>query len=226
VEVTWAQDAWPKTIINAGYKSPKDPRTGSSIGGFNQLVTVDPKLNRRSYSARAYYEPNAGRPNLSLLTHALVSRIVLEKTGGEAKATGIEFCSNGKSYSAKANKEVIVSGGTINSPQLLELSGIGSSAVLQKAGVDVVVDNPNVGENLNDHSVTGVCLVSCRFRSGLQFHQLTLPPIERERRVPDCGSVRPTSSTGTTSHGSVHQVQNWTFCWSSYYHRFRFPRDG
>jgi choline dehydrogenase len=170
VDVMWAQDVWPKTVLNAGYKSPEDPRVGSSIGGFNQPVTVDPRLNRRSYSASAYYEPNAGRPNLSLLTHALVSKIVLEKTDSEARATGIEFSSNGRTYSVRANREIIVSGGTINSPQLLELSGIGSPAVLQKAGVDVVVDNPSVGENLNDHSVTGVCLVSDNIRACLYLH--------------------------------------------------------
>jgi choline dehydrogenase-like flavoprotein len=199
---------------------------GFVIGGFNQLVTVDSKLNRRSCSARAYCEPNAGRPNLSLPTHALVSGIVLETTGGEAKATGIEFCSNGKSYSAEANEEVIASGGTINSPQLLELSGIGSPAVLHKVRVDVVVDNPNVGENLDEHSITGSFLASCIFRSGLQFHQLTLPPTERERRVSDWGSVRTTSSTGATSYGSVYQVPDQIFCWSDYYHKFRFSRRG
>lgn len=150
---------WPKTVLNAGYEPNNDPRTGSAIGGFNQLNTVDPKHNRRSYVAREYYEPNAGRSNLSLLTNALVAKVELEKTGGDARASGVQFLVDGKIYTVKANKEVLVCGGSINSPQILELSGIGSPAVLEKAGVDVIVDLPGVGENLNDHSVTGLPLV-------------------------------------------------------------------
>lgn len=150
---------WPKTVLNAGYKPSKDPRTGSAIGGFNQLNTIDPQHNRRSYAARDYYEPNAGRSNLSLLTHALVSKVELDKTGGDVKATGVQFLVNGSTHTVKANKEVIVCGGSVNSPQILELSGIGSPAVLEEASVSVIVDLPAVGENLNDHSATGVTLV-------------------------------------------------------------------
>ncbi|KAF2110132.1 hypothetical protein BDV96DRAFT_501686 [Lophiotrema nucula] len=153
----WQQEAWPETCMNAGYPMPKDPRSGSALGGFNQLTTVDPKTLTRSYAARNYYEPNKDRPNLSVLTEALVAKIVLEKgSTGEAKATGVQFIKDGATHTVSANKEVIVSGGVVNSPQILELSGIGGADVLQKAGVEVVVDNANVGENLNDHSATGV----------------------------------------------------------------------
>lgn len=151
---------WPKTILNAGYKPSKDPRSGSAIGGFNQLNTVDPVHKRRSYAAREYYEPNAKRPNLSVLTNALVSKIQLEKTGGDAKATGVEFIADGTTHIAQVKKEVIVCGGSINSPQILELSGIGSPEVLSKAGVEVIVDHPAVGENLNDHAAIGLGIVS------------------------------------------------------------------
>lgn len=138
---------------------PKDPRTGSAIGGFNQLTTVDPKTMRRSYSARDYYEPNAGRPNLTLLTKALVAKIEFENSDSkDATATGVSFSVDGTTYSVKASKEVIVCGGVVNSPQILELSGIGSPSVLQKAGIDVIVDNPGVGENLNDHAATGIAI--------------------------------------------------------------------
>lgn len=148
---------------NAGYKEAKDPRTGSAIGGFNQLNTIDPKHGRRSYAARGYYEPNAGRPKLALQLHALVSKIEFEMDGEEVRATGVQFIVNGITHTVKAKREVIVSGGTINSPQILELSGIGSRAVLEKAGVEVVVELPGVGENLNDHTATAAVLVSCLF---------------------------------------------------------------
>lgn len=153
---------WPKTIKNAGYAPVNDPRTGSAIGGFNQLSTIDPRHNRRSYAAREYYEPNKDRPNLFVFTHALVSKIELEKNADSVKATGVQFISNGSPYTVKANREVIVCGGAVNSPQILELSGIGSPAVLQKAGVEVVVDLPGVGENLSDHTATGIVLVSTK----------------------------------------------------------------
>lgn len=85
---------------------------------------------------------------------------MLEKGNAEnATATGVQFIKDGTVHTVKANKEVIVCGGVINSPQILELSGIGKKAVLEKAGVQLVVDNPNVGENLNDHTATGISLV-------------------------------------------------------------------
>jgi choline dehydrogenase len=121
---------------------------------------VDPKHKRRSYAAREYYEPNAGRSNLSVLTNALVSKIQMEKTGDEAKATGVQFVVDGTTHTVKTKKEVIVCGGVINSPQILELSGIGSSAVLQSAGVELVIENAGVGENLNDHTATALAIVS------------------------------------------------------------------
>jgi choline dehydrogenase len=178
-DFAWNQEAWPETCIAAGYPMPKDPRSGSALGGFNQLTTVDPKTARRSYSAREYYEPNANRPNLSLLTNALVSKIEFEKSGsGDAKATGVSVIVGGASHTIKINKEVIVCGGVINSPQILELSGVGSPEVLSKAGVNVVVDNPNVGENLNDHTATGVALVS-------KLPQALLPVINNVQSVKD-----------------------------------------
>lgn len=163
-ETAWSQDVWPKTFMNAGYTPTKDPRTGSAIGGFNQLNTIDPQHNRRSYAARDYYEPNADRPNMSLLTNALVTKVNLEKSGeGEAKATGVQFVVDGVAHTVKAKKEVLVCGGSVNSPQILELSGIGSSAVLHKAGIETIVELPGVGENLNDHTATAAVLVSTAY---------------------------------------------------------------
>lgn len=124
------------------------------------MNTIDPKHNRRSYAAREYYAPNADRPNLFLLTHALVSKIELEKNADTVKATGVQFSHSGATHVVKAKREVIVCGGAINSPQILELSGIGSPTVLQKAGVDTIVDLPGVGDNLSDHTATGIVLVS------------------------------------------------------------------
>jgi len=96
---------------------------------------------------------------MSLLMHALVSKIELEKTDGDARATGVQFIVDGTKHSVKAKKEVIVCGGSICSPQILELSGIGRPDVLQKAGVEVIVESIGVGENLTDHTASAFVLV-------------------------------------------------------------------
>jgi choline dehydrogenase-like flavoprotein len=99
------------------------------------------------------------------LTNALVAKIDFEdgkSSPGEATATGVQFLVDGTTHTVKASKEVIVCGGVINSPQILELSGIGSSKLLKEIGIDVVVNNEGVGENLNDRTKisTARCLLA------------------------------------------------------------------
>ncbi|MEM7460836.1 MAG: choline dehydrogenase [Pseudomonadota bacterium] len=109
------------------------------------------KNGRRCSAAVAYLNPAKKRPNLQIETKALASRVLFE---GQ-RAVGIEYTQNGQTKTAKARAEVILSGGAINSPQLLELSGIGHPDVLQQHGIDVVSALPGVGENLQDHFVLG-----------------------------------------------------------------------
>lgn len=72
---SFVQEVWAETSDNLRLHKPTDPRSGSSLGAFNQLLSIDPKTMTRSYSASGYYAPNAGRPNLSLLTDAMVAKI-------------------------------------------------------------------------------------------------------------------------------------------------------
>ena len=102
---------------------------------------------RRSSTAVAYLKPAMGRPNLRVETHALAHRILLEGR----QAVGVEFLQGGSLRQIRARREVILAGGSINSPQLLQLSGIGPGAVLREQGIEVVHDLPGVGENLQDH---------------------------------------------------------------------------
>lgn len=120
----------------------------SSLAAVNR--TTDP--GRRSYAATGYLRPNLGRQNLKVLTEALVTSVTLD---GDT-ATGVEFTHGGQKYSVKASKEVILSGGVINSPQLLELSGIGDPEVLKAAGVDCKIENKRVGANFQDHVLGGM----------------------------------------------------------------------
>ena len=181
------------------------------------MTTVDPKTVRRSYSAREYYEPNAGRSNLSLLTEALVAKIELDDASPEPTATGVQFIHNGATYSVKANKEVIVCGGVINSPQILELSGIGSPEVLQKAGVEIKVDLPSVGDNLNDHSATGVVLVRSPLIESVSSKRTDVFK-GREGRISNSRGSLSQPRNHSASHGGIYPAQSWSFHQLSYDH--------
>jgi choline dehydrogenase len=105
------------------------------------------KNARRNSTARAFLRPAMKRPNLRVVTHAMVTRVLIE--GG--RAVGVEYRQGGQTRTLRARAEVILSGGAINSPQLLQLSGIGPGGLLQSMGLPVLIDNPNVGDHLNDH---------------------------------------------------------------------------
>ena len=156
----WMEKCWLDTCRTAGYPAPKEPRNGMSLGAFCQLMTIDPKDWTRSYSYSGYIEPHLSRSNLKLLTNARAGKILLRKEGDHAVATGVQYFVDGKEYRVAASREVICSAGTVQTPQILELSGIGDRALLEKHGIDVVVDNAHVGTNLQDHPMAGVTYVS------------------------------------------------------------------
>ncbi|KAL6689946.1 alcohol oxidase [Trichoderma pleuroticola] len=151
---TGTSDAsWQPTVQAIGIPSDKDPRVPGSLGGWPVLKYTD-SAGKRSYAAPAYYAPVAGRPNLTVLTSAYVTKMLLEPpetAGGLAKVTGVSFILDKAEHVVRATKETILAGGSYMTPKLLELSGVGSSSLLQKLGIDVVVDNAAVGENLQDH---------------------------------------------------------------------------
>jgi choline dehydrogenase len=101
----------------------------------------------RTSSASAFLQPIGGRRNLSIVTHAHVSKVVFN---GRV-ATGVEWISKGQVHRATADREVILSGGALQSPQILQLSGVGPADLLRKLGITVVADAPEVGANLQDH---------------------------------------------------------------------------
>jgi choline dehydrogenase-like flavoprotein len=117
------------------------------------VCTIDPDTQERSYAASAYYLPIASRPNLHVLTQATVLKVLLEQEDGWV-ATGVRVQCDGVVLNINAAREVIISAGSVQSPQILELSGIGRRGVLEAAGVEMKVDSPNVGENLQDHMST------------------------------------------------------------------------
>jgi choline dehydrogenase-like flavoprotein len=111
------------------------------------LFQVTQKNGRRWSAASAYLHPAAARGNLTILTKAQATRVLIEK----GRAVGVEYVRRCKRHTARAGQEVVLAGGAINSPQLLLLSGIGPAAELRTLGVRVMRDLPGVGKNLQDH---------------------------------------------------------------------------
>lgn len=101
----------------------------------------------RASTARGYLRPARKRPNLEIRTRAHVTRILFE----DKRAVGLEYLHNGRARTVRARAEIILSGGAINSPQLLQLSGIGPGRVLRAHDIAVICDAPHVGQNLQDH---------------------------------------------------------------------------
>ena len=129
----------------AGYPLSPDVN-GEQQEGFGRIDRTT-SSGRRWSAARAYLDPAKDRPNLEVRTGALVRRIVIERE----RATRVEFTSKGENNFARAEVEVILAAGAINSPQILQLSGIGDPERLADASVTPLHALPAVGENLNDH---------------------------------------------------------------------------
>ena len=128
---------------------------GSSQEGISYVQRTTYR-RRRVSTARAFLNPAKKRSNLKVVTNAFVTRILLDNK----TALGVEFSKGGQGgelSQVSAKKEVILSGGTINSPQLLQLSGIGEGALLRSLGIEVVHELAGVGENLRDHYAPRFC---------------------------------------------------------------------
>lgn len=149
--------AWIDAFRGLDKVTSGDPFSGSSVGGYSNTATIDPVNKIRSYAGTAYGVPALQRPNVRIITDAQVQKILTSKTDtGAIKATGVEVLVDGKKEVYHPNKEVVLAAGVFNTPKLLELSGIGSRHVLEQSGIAPVLELPGVGENLQDHLMTGV----------------------------------------------------------------------
>ncbi len=138
-------DAFREAGEQAGHPTTDDFNGPQQEGMGPYQLTI--KNNQRCSAAKGYLTPILDRPNLQVETEALTSRVLFEGK----KAVGVEYTQKGKTVQARAGKEVILSGGAINSPQTLMLSGIGDGDYLRKFGIDVVANLPGVGQNMQDH---------------------------------------------------------------------------
>ncbi|TXL57966.1 GMC family oxidoreductase [Aeromicrobium terrae] len=141
--------AFVDSAVSAGFKPTDDFNGAEQEGaGFYQVTC---KKGRRWSVADAYIHPNRERPNFTVRTEAFVQRIEMDGN----RATGVTYRRGAVSETVHADAEVILSAGAIGSPQILMLSGIGPGAHLREHGIDVAVDSPGVGQNLQDHPVSG-----------------------------------------------------------------------
>jgi len=149
VQTTTFSDALVDACLAAG-AALQMPRTPDYNGAQQEglgLMQQTIRDGRRCSAAEAYLRPALGRANLTIETGAAVSRVVLEN----GRAVGVEYVQGGDVRVARAEREVILSGGVINSPQLLMLSGIGDPDRLREHGIETAVALPGVGRNLQDH---------------------------------------------------------------------------
>jgi len=139
----------------AGYPYTAD-MNGYQQEGFGPMDMTTYK-GRRWSTAMGYLRPAIKRGNVMLQPHTLATRLLFENKGGaQPRAVGVEVEQNGKPVTFRARREVILSGGAINSPQLLQLSGIGNPEHLKPLGIEMVATLKGVGENLQDHLETYV----------------------------------------------------------------------
>jgi choline dehydrogenase len=138
-------DAFVGACTEAGYPFLPDYNDGSYEGAF--YLQYSTRRGLRNSSAAGYLRPAIHRPNLTVLTEAVVTRVLME---GRV-AHGVEYRQGEVSRSVKARREVVLSAGPLASPHLLELSGIGNAELLGRFGIPVVHHLPGVGENLRDH---------------------------------------------------------------------------
>ena len=154
---------WAETFEKRGRRmGGGNPWVDASVGGFSNLASIDPVTRERCHAAKAYYDPVRQRENLRVVLAAHVSKILFSSSssddGGaqQPKATGVQYTHGGQTKVATAAKEVILCAGALQSPKLLELSGVGNADILRRHGIQVVRDLPGVGENLQDHIVCDI----------------------------------------------------------------------
>lgn len=141
----WLVEDYIAACTEAGLPYNADFNGATQEGTGTYQMTI--KGRRRNSAARAFLHPAMRRKNLRVITQAQVTRVLIEN----GRATGVEYIRGGARQTLRAKAEVILAGGAINSPQLLQLSGIGPGSLLQSHGIPVRHENANVGDHMSDH---------------------------------------------------------------------------
>jgi choline dehydrogenase len=148
-------EAYVEAAVQCGYPRNDDFNGAAQEGAGYYQTTM--RNGVRSSTAAGYLKAARRRTNLKIVSQALATRILFDGR----RATGVEYVVGDAKHSAQANVEVIVSSGAFNSPQLLQLSGVGPAPLLKSFGIAVVADAPGVGDDLNDH-ISGRIILRCK----------------------------------------------------------------
>ncbi|KAI5242566.1 alcohol oxidase [Aureobasidium subglaciale] len=147
---------WLETFRTLNLENVSDPLTGHAIGGHTSTCHITGNTRERSHAGVAYLDPVRGRENLTIVTNAVVHKVVIDEDGSGPAVRGVVYSQHGVVHEAVAKKEVILAAGAFNTPQILELSGIGDPSILKRHGINIVHANSAVGENLQDHLRVGI----------------------------------------------------------------------
>lgn len=178
MRVTEFQKAWVDTFRKLGLENVEDPLNGHALGGHTSTCHITGDRHERSHAGVAYLDPVLKRPNLTVITNAMVRKLLVTKDEQHPVAQGVVYSQDGVNHEVRASKEVVLAAGTFNTPQILELSGIGNPDILAQHGIDVVHANPAVGENLQDHVRPGVS-----FELNDDIPPRMTMPVEEARRL-------------------------------------------
>jgi choline dehydrogenase len=140
--------------VSIGINPSEDPDNGVATGIFRLKRSVDAKSQTRSSARVNRYDRDSARPNYHILANTVASRVVFEGTA----AVGVEYVTtmNGTKITVGATREVILAAGSVHTPQILQLSGIGDAASLEPFGIKSISNLPGVGRNMQDHLVLKV----------------------------------------------------------------------
>ncbi|KAI0413512.1 oxidoreductase [Xylaria grammica] len=148
---------WAETFDRKGYGMASNPWVDASVGAFSNFASIDPVKRERCHAAKAYYSSIQDRENLHVILNASVNKILFaDDVQPQPQAVGVQYEYEGKTKIANARKEIIICAGALQSPKLLELSGIGNADILKRHNIGVIKDLPGVGENLQDHPVCDI----------------------------------------------------------------------
>lgn len=178
VRVTEFQKVWVDTFRTLDLENVRDPLTGHAIGGHTSTCHITGDKHERSHAGVAYLDPVLERANLTVITNALVHKLAIDKESLEPTVRGVVYSQNGVLHEVRAKREVILAAGTFNTPQILELSGIGDPSTLEQHGIDTIYANTAVGENLQDHIRPGLS-----FELNNDVPPRTTMPIDEARRL-------------------------------------------
>lgn len=142
-------DAFRDAAEQVGIEKVDDFNGGDNAG--SSYFEVNQRRGIRLNTAKAFLKPAARRPNLTIMTGCHVERLLFDDTANGKVCRGVQFSGGGRMFTATAHRETLLAAGSVGSPQILQLSGIGPAARLHALGITPTVDAPGVGENLQDH---------------------------------------------------------------------------